>query len=192
MKVQVNDFVKRQTKSSGKAYSQELSFDFFAKYAQKKLIKNEFIEGYRPEVRIVKLENKYVHKVFCPYVRITKETRLLAKVVKRREDEDFYIQVRAMNGNLIRTGSVDLILYRNDILLENNENTTNADWELISINALPKGVESMPMGPITMMRNQLELNGGTKAEYSSDEWAKSVQFWQTYAPIEPREIKIEK
>ena len=192
MKVQVNDFVKRQTKSSGKAYSEELSFDFFAKYAQKKLIKNEFIEGYRPEVRIVKLENKYVHKVFCPYVRITKETRLSAKVVKRREDEDFYIQVRAMNGNLIRTGSVDLILYRNDILLENNENTTNADWELISINALPKGVESMPMGPITMMRNQLELNGGTKAEYSSDEWAKSVQFWQTYAPIQPREIKIEK
>ncbi|MFL3013278.1 MAG: DUF3228 family protein [Candidatus Neomarinimicrobiota bacterium] len=192
MKVKVNDFVKRQTKSSGKAYSQELSFDFFAKYAQKKLIKNEFIEGYRPEVRIVKLENKYLHKVFCPYVRITKETRLSAKVVKRREDEDFYIQVRAMNGNLIRTGSVDLILYRNDILLENNENTTNADWELISINALPKGVESMPMGPITMMRNQLELNGGTKAEYSSDEWAKSVQFWQTYAPIEPGEIKIEK
>ena len=192
MKVQVNDFVKRQTKSSGKAYSEELSFDFFAKYAQKKLIKNEFIEGYRPEVRIVKLENKYVHKVFCPYVRITKETRLSAKVVKRREDEDFYIQVRAMNGNLVGSGSVDLILYRNDILLENNENTTNADWELVSINAIPKGVKSMPMGPITMMRNQLELNGGTKAEYSSDEWAKSVQFWQTYAPIQPREIKIEK
>ena len=192
MKVQVNNFVKRQTKSSGKAYSEELSFDFFAKYAQKKLIKNEFIEGYRPEVRIVKLENKYVHKVFCPYVRITKETRLSAKVVKRREDEDFYIQVRAMNGNLVGSGSVDLILYRNDILLENNENTTNADWELVSINAIPKGVKSMPMGPITMMRNQLELNGGTKAEYSSDEWAKSVQFWQTYAPIQPREIKIEK
>ena len=192
MKVQVNDFVKRQTKLSGKAYSEELSFDFFAKYAQKKLIKNEFIEGYRPEVRIVKLENKYVHKVFCPYVRITKETRLSAKVVKRREDEDFYIQVRAMNGNLVGSGSVDLILYRNDILLENNENTTNADWELVSINAIPKGVKSMPMGPITMMRNQLELNGGTKAEYSSDEWAKSVQFWQTYAPIQPREIKIEK
>ena len=50
----------------------------------------------------------------------------------------------------------------------------------------------MPMGPITMMRNQLELNGGTKAEYSSDEWAESVRFWQTYAPIEPSEINIGK
>ena len=60
------------------------------------------------------------------------------------------------------------------------------------INALPKGVESMPMGPITMMRNQLDLNGGTKAEYSSDEWAESVRFWQTYAPIEPNRINIGK
>jgi hypothetical protein len=192
MKVQVNDFVKRQTKSSGKAYSEELSFDFFAKYAQKKILKNEFIEGYRPEVRIVKLESKYVHKVFCPYVRITNDTKLSAKLVKRRDNEDPYIQIRAMNGVLVDTGSVNLILYRHDILLENNENTTNADWELISINALPEGVDSMPMGPITMMRNQLDLNGGTKAEYSSDEWAKSVRFWQTYAPIEPSEINIVK
>ena len=192
MKVQVNDFVKRQTKSSGKTYSEDLSFDFFAKYAQKKLLNDEFIEGYRSEVRIVKLENKYVNKVFCPYVRITKDTKLSAKIVKRRENEDFYIQIRAMNGDLVDTGSVDLILYRHDILLENNENTTNADWELISINALPKGVESMPMGPITMMRNQLDLNGGTKAEYSSDEWAESVRFWQTYAPIEPTIINIDK
>ena len=42
----------------------------------------------------------------------------------------------------------------------------------------------MPMGPITMMRNQLERKGGTKALYSPDEWAKSAEFWQKYAPLE--------
>ena len=30
------------------------------------------------------------------------------------------------------------------------------------------------MKPTTMMRNQLKLPGGTKANYSSDDWAKSV------------------
>ena len=45
------------------------------------------------------------------------------------------------------------------------------------------------MGPITMMRNQLELIGGTKAKYSSDEWAESVQFWQKFAPIDPNNFK---
>mgnify|MGYP002878094613 CR=1 FL=1 len=37
-----------------------------------------------------------------------------------------------------------------------------------------------PMGPVTMMRNQLQLKGGTKGNYSSEEWAKSVNFWQKF------------
>ena len=64
-------------------------------------------------------------------------------------------------GSLFKQGLVSLILYRHDVLVENNENTTNADWELISINAIPRE-KKMPIGPVTMMRNQLDLNGGTK------------------------------
>ena len=189
MIVAVNEFVKRQTKFSGKTYSEELSFDFFARHAEQKIINKDFRQGYRPEVIIVKLDEKYVNKVVCPYVRITKNTKLSAQFVKRRENEEPYIQVRALNGELIKAGNVELILYHHDILYENDENTTDAEWELISINALPMGVESMPMGPITMMRNQLELIGGTKAKYSSDEWAESVQFWQKFAPIDPNNFK---
>ena len=66
--------------------------------------------------------------------------------------------------------------------MENNEHSTEADWELISMNAIPLGLNSMPMGPITMMRNQLGLIGGTKAYYKSIDWANSVRFWQKYAP----------
>ncbi|RZP23652.1 DUF3228 family protein [bacterium] len=189
MIVAVNEFVKRQTKFSGKTYSEELSFDFFARHAEQKIIHKDFRQGYRPEVIIVKLDEKYVNKVICPYVKITKNTKLSAHFLKRRENEEPYIQVRALNGKLIKAGNVELILYHHDILYENDENTTDADWELISINALPMGVESMPMGPITMMRNQLELIGGTKANYSSDEWAESVHFWQKFAPIDPNNFK---
>ena len=164
-------------------------FDFFARHAEQKIINKDFRQGYRPEVIIVKLDEKYVNKVICPYVRITKNTKLSAQFVKRRENEEPYIQVRALNGKLIKAGNVELILYHHDILYENDENTTDAEWELISINAIPKGIESMPMGPITMMRNQLELIGGTKAKYSSDEWAESVQFWQKFAPIDPNNFK---
>ena len=35
-----------------------------------------------------------------------------------------------------------------------------------------------------MMRNQLELKGGTKAHYKSDKWANSVKFWQKYAVLD--------
>ena len=31
-------------------------------------------------------------------------------------------------GKLVETGKVELILYRHDVLVENNENTTSAEW----------------------------------------------------------------
>ena len=86
MIVAVNEFVKRQTKLSGKTYSEELSFDFFARHAEQKIINKDFRQGYRPEVIIVKLDKKYVNKVICPYVRITKNTKLSANFVKKIQD----------------------------------------------------------------------------------------------------------
>ena len=58
MKVDVNDFVKRQTELSGKTFSNDLSFEFFAKHAKDKMIKNEFLIGYRIGVRIVAIDKK--------------------------------------------------------------------------------------------------------------------------------------
>jgi len=113
-------------------------------------------------------------------------TRLISKIVRRQPQEEPYVQTRALDGDPVKTGKVELILYRHDVLIENNENTTSADWELISMNAIPEGLESLPMGPVTMMRNQLNLVGGTKASYSSSDWADSVNFWQKYAPLEPK------
>ena len=102
-------------------------------------------------------------------------------IKRRRKNEELYISTKAINGQPVEIGSVDLILYRHDVLKETNENDTNIYWELIAFQAIPKGIKHMPMGPITMMRNQLCLPGGTKGNYSSEEWAKSVNFWQKYA-----------
>ena len=79
---------------------------------------------------------------------------------------------------------IEYILYRHDVLAENNEHSTDTEWELISIHAIPIGLDKLPMGPVTMMRNQLELTGGTKAHYSSEEWAEAVRFWQKYAALD--------
>ena len=76
---------------------------------------------------------------------------------------------------------MEIILYRNDVLKETDENSTDDDWELVAFHAIPEGIENLPMKPATMMRNQLELKGGTKARYSSEQWAESVRFWQNHA-----------
>ena len=183
--VEVNDFVKRQIEGSGKTYSKLMTFDEIAKHAEEQMVMDAFSLGYREGVRVVNADDSIINNFICPFVLIKQDTILTSKLVKRQKHEEPYIQIRALNGELLKTSKVELILYSHDVLKENNENTTDAQWELISINSIPKGVKKMPMGPVTMMRNQLNLDGGTKAYYSSNEWANSVKFYQQFAILEP-------
>jgi len=182
--VSVNDFVCRQTKDSMKSYTENLSFDEIAIHAQRQLTCGNYKQGYRDGVVIIQVEDKLLHHFICPFVQISDETKLRAAVTRRRPNEAPYIQIRALNGTPLKTGSVDLILYRHDVLAESNEQTSDTDWELISFHAIPEGIHDMPMGPVTMMRNQLQLAGGTKAYYESEDWVESVNFWQGYAMLD--------
>ena len=182
--VAVNDFVCRQTKDSMKSYTENLSFDEIAIHAQRQLACGNYKQGYRDGVIIVHVEGKLLHHFICPFVQISDETKLRAVVMRRRPNEAPYIQIRALNGTPLKTGSVDLILYRHDVLAETDEQTSDTNWELISFHAIPEGIHDMPMGPVTMMRNQLQLTGGTKAYYKSEDWAESVNFWQGYAMLD--------
>ena len=181
-KVKASKFVERQRKGTGKTYSDSLSFSEIAAIAEEKLNSGDYIDGYRDGVVLIELKDDTAKQFICPLIKINKDTTLSAKNVQRRRDEEYYIQIRALNGKSLATHQVDLVLYRNDVLKETNEVSTNADWELIAFMAKPKGVK-MPMGPVTMMRNQLKFPGGTDAIYSSQEWAKSVYFSQKYAAI---------
>ena len=182
--VAVNDFVRRQTKGSGKSYANNLSFEEIAKHAQDQLTNGNYKMGYREGVVLVQVTKELIHHFICPFVRVTEKTNLKATVVRRRPEEEPYIQLRALTGTTLKTGSVNLILYRHDVLAETKEQTTDADWELISFHAIPEGIEKMPMGSVSMMRNQLQLAGGTKAYYESEKWAESVKFWQGYAVLD--------
>ena len=181
-RVKVNSFVRRQVKYSGKTYS-TLSFKEIASYAEAQSEKGNFKAGYRDGVILANVEEKLVKHFICPFTRLRDDSQLTATMIRRRPEEEPYIQIKALNGIALTTGSVDLVLYHHDVLAETNEHEFTEGWELIAFHAIPKGINSMPMGPITMMRNQLQLKGGTKGEYNSDEWAESVSFWQKYVVL---------
>ena len=183
-RVSVNDFVRRQIKESGKTYATGLTFKEISSHAEEQLIKGHYTEGYRDGVILVQVAPKLIHHFICPFTKITEKTTLEAKMVRRRPEEEPYIQMRALNGIPLNTNLVDLILYHHDVLAETNDHSSNAEWELISFHAIPEGIEKMPMGPVTMMRNQLQLPGGTKATYESEKWADSVKFWQEYVVLD--------
>ena len=187
IKVAINDFVRRQVEGAGKTYATDLTFEEIVNHASVRFASGYFKEGYRDGVVIVEAADEMTSHFVCSYVKIDQTTELKAESVRRQEGEEPYIQIRAAIGSPLPVGIVEFILYRHDVLAENNENTTDAEWELISIQAVPEGVDQLPMGPVTMMRNQLELPGGTKANYSSEQWAEAVRFWQKYAALEPEE-----
>ena len=182
--VNCNEFVYRQVKGSGKTYADGLSFEQMAKHAKEQLANGKYKPGYRDGVILVETDNNLLHHFVCPLVKIDESTKLIAQVIRRRPEEELYIQIRALNGIPLKTSTVELILYRHDILAETNEQTSDGGWELISFHAIPYGIEDMPMGPVTMMRNQLQRPGGTKANFESEKWAQSIKFWQEYAVLD--------
>ena len=182
--VGINEFALRQTKGSGKTYTETLSLENIADHAQVQISNGKYHKGYRDGVILVDASDTLKHHFICPFVKIDEKSKLKAKMVQRRPEEKPYVQIRALNGKPMTTGSVKIILYHHDVLSETKEDTTSLDWELISFHAIPEGINDMPMGPVTMMRNQLQLPGGTKAYYKSEEWAESIKFWQELAVLD--------
>jgi hypothetical protein len=184
--VSVNSFVTRQIKGSGKSYAILTSYSEMALWAEQEINKTSgnVINGYRDGVVLVIIDDDRVKNFVSPLIKIDENTELLAKWQQRRPDEDYYIHVSAKSGDHAPVGKVELILYSHDVLAEDNEAETKADWELIAFNAIPVGIDKMPMNPVTMMRNQLHLQGGTQGYYSSEDWAEAIHFWQNYTTLD--------
>jgi len=157
--------------------------------------------GYRDGVVLVSVLPK---GFFSGVVEVTEETPLLTTFEARQRGEDPVLVTVALKGEKLPAGRVDLVLYRRDVLLEDFERErkaaeekgetfskteagyapTGREWELVSINAEPgEADEPAPLTPDAMARNYLSLPGGTKADYSAEEFARSILYWSCRAMI---------
>lgn len=112
-------------------------------------------------------------------VEVTPETQLNAKFIRRRDDEQYYIEVTAIGASKTEAKSVDIVIYTHEALAIDNDAETNLPYEIISINARPTEGEE-PQSPTSMARNQLGLPGGSKAEYTAEEFARSIIYWSRH------------
>lgn len=110
----------------------------------------------------------------------------------RAPGEHPYLQMRASmapsygasSGSKIPAVEADIILYSHSKLAKKGEHSTDAPWEIVSINAKRiKGDE--PPHPVTMMRNQKDYPGGTKMSYTAEQWAEAVEYWLGGGPSAP-------
>lgn len=168
----VSNFVKRQTKNSRYSYFNG-TWEELVKLTEDNF-KNR-TQGYRDGVVLVPINPKRFYTSLC---KINKDSIFETKYVERREGEEPVKVTTLKNGKKSKAKFVNIVLYRKDVLAENNENSTDSDWEIISINA--SIVENEPMHPMTMARNMLNKTGGTKAEYTGQQFAEALWFWKDY------------
>lgn len=175
----LNSFVGRQTADSRFSHFGGSEGDLIA-LVEANL--SRATPGYRDGVILVPVPSQ---NFFSGVVEVTEGVPLRATFGARREGEAPFLDVVAVGGQKLPAAAVDIVLYRHDVLEQDEvtrdgEGNPLATWEVISLNArATEGLE--PLTPMAMARNLLALPGGTKADYSPEEFARAIVYWSTRA-----------
>lgn len=181
----VSNFVRRQTPQSSYSHFEGTWSELVT------LVEEHFDEGkqgYKPGVWLVPVP---AERFRSNIVALTPNTPLTAHYAPRREGEAPFINVRAQGGTTpagekMPAKHAFVVLYSHAVLCEGGEASTDANWEIVSINARTEDAES-PMDPMTMARNFLFLPGGTRGEFTAQQFAESIVYWNQHALVAERE-----
>lgn len=187
--IAVSEFVRRQTLNSRFSHYEKDWLELLG------IVQAHFRDaktGYRDGVVLVPVPPENFR---CGVVQLQEGDVLVGTYEARQEGEEPRKQVGVPAEGLVKQGrvktkavSVDIVLYRHDVLAENDERSSEAEWEIISINASPTEGE-MPMHPGTLMANHFQLSGGTATNMSNDEFVealrKSVLYWKDKSMLLP-------
>lgn len=185
--VGINDFVRRQTRESRFTWTTH-SFERVAEMARENYA--NAIPGYRDGVVKVPVSPE---GFFTSIVEVTEGDVWVEEWKSRREGEDprKVVMVERNGRPDSPCGYVEVIMYRKDVMAENSENSTDCDWEVISINGRMTP-EPEPMRPEAMEANHRGKSGGTATGWTEAEfeknYAESVAYWNKYAMMTPEEV----
>jgi hypothetical protein len=167
--VGVSNFVKRQTKDSKFTHYQGDWIDLSKKTAEE-FKKGNYIKGYRDGVFIVHmpLAESSLFLTYNEYPMF-EGMRIDAQWGKTpgREHEPAKLQLNILEPK-IPCRYVDIIIYAKEVLLEDKDEITGADFDIVSINGRISR-EAPPMDPMTLVRNWLHLEGGTEMKEVTNE-----------------------
>ena len=179
-KVACGSFVKRQTKESGHSHFDDTWEDLeeYCSIALEPNYKHLVRPGYKDGVVLIDLD-MIAHKFRSGIVDLKENAKLKANYASRRPEEASFIRISAKGKKQVAKHA-SVVLYRADVLAENNERETDAEWEIVCIKARTSEEEDL-MDPYTMARNFLHLKGGTQGTFSAEEFAKSIIYWNNHA-----------
>lgn len=190
--IHISNFVRRQTPQSGFSHW-TLSDEELLDRIQKNLVHAK--PGYRDGVILVPVDPD---GFYSSTVLLREGDKLVGEYVARKEGEEprksTYV-VSNRHGEAvskIEAVSVYVVLYSHAVLLEGNENDTDADYEVISVNASATDEEA-PIPTGALIANHLQLSGGTATNMSDSDFVellrKSVLYWKNKSLACPEHLR---
>jgi len=171
--VAVNDFVRRQTKESSFSYfegSEAVLIELVTENLDKKT------PGFVPGSFEVPVPPQ---GFYSSVVTLEAGDALIGKFEPRAEGEKPVKTMRALKGEKVPAGQVQVIVYDHATLLRDKQNSTDADFEIASINAT-LDPEKSPLTPEALDRNHFGEDGGTPTCRSAEEYVEQHKISRAY------------
>lgn len=130
-------------------------------------------QGYREGVQIVVVKPE---GFFSSLVQLKAGDPLEGEYKARQPGEAPRKSSYCCSRNKLPAKYVEVILYHHDVLAENNEQSCDATWEIISVNASPTadGVLPIPVG--ALIANHFQMSGGTATHMSNDDFVAQLEI----------------
>jgi hypothetical protein len=179
MKIHLNSFCSnRQTEDSPLTHW-EISNTRLVELAEAELEAGRTKAGYRDGVVLVSVDPAGFK---TGIVELNDGDQLVGEYSSRREGETPRISIYVAGDKGKQPAKmVEVVLYRHDVLAENDENETNAEWEIVSVNGHPTP-EPAPIAPNTLMHNHFGSDGGSNTNMTAQEFEaamkESFEYWK--------------
>jgi hypothetical protein len=190
--IHITNFVRRQTPQSGYSHWTLTDEQLLARVQANF---HKATQGYREGVLLVPLEPG---GFFTSTIILEEGDKFVGEYVARQKGEEprksNYVVSNRHGESLGKQEAVKVyaVLYSHAVLLEGKENDTDADFEIVSINASPTDEEApIPMG--ALIANHFQLSGGTATNMSDSDFVallrKSVVYWKNKSQVCPEHLK---
>lgn len=190
--IHITKFVRRQTPQSGFSHWTLTDEQLLAR-VQANFDKKQ--KGYRDGVWLVPVEPD---GFFSSTVLLREGDKFVGEYVARRPGEEprksTYVVANKFGEAVEKIEAVKcyVVLYSHDVLKEGDENETDADFEIVSVNASATD-EDAPIPTGALIANHFGLDGGTATNMTDSEFVealrKSVMYWKDKSLACPDHLK---
>ena len=142
-----------------------------------------FTTGYRKGVILVSISTDDLPGLKSRVVRVNRGTEFVTVCKSRVPGEAPRKKSMALVDELPDAQFITAVCYHKDVLAEDNDRSTECDWEVVAVLCQIDDDEPIAVG--TLLANHFKLSGGTATKMSNDQFVaaleKSVKYWSNKA-----------